>query len=99
MPIDILNYIWQELQHGNISVIFNLSERSVINEQALRILNVDPSHMTADDIAILDLLVKICNIVYKESSCLTGKFIPNTFLKCFSCKVIGRNISKVFSDN
>lgn len=67
MPIDILNYIWQELQHGNISVIFNLSERSVINEQALRILNVDPSHMTVDDIAILDLLVKICNIVYNNS--------------------------------
>lgn len=67
MPIDILNYVWQELQHGNLAIIYDLNNKQVIINEALRILNIEPSHMSNMDVDELDLLIKISNIVYNNS--------------------------------
>ena len=67
MPIDQLNYVWQELLHGNLSIIYDLAYNSIINNEAIRILNLNPNEMVDYDKAELDLLIKISNIVYNNT--------------------------------
>lgn len=67
MPIDILSYVWQELQHGNLSILYDLEKKQVVIDEALRILNIEPNHMTKVDMDELDLLIKVSNIVYNNT--------------------------------
>ena len=67
MPIDQLSYIYQELSHGNLQVAYDVKNLTFLQNQAMAVLNTDPNNMGGYDLAVLDMLIKISNIIYNNT--------------------------------
>lgn len=61
-----LNYILDELVHGQAAPAFSEANVQLIQSEAIRILE-EKETQTALDITIMDRIVKICNLIYNNS--------------------------------
>lgn len=67
MSIEQLSYVYQELCHGNLSVVYDINTLNLIQSESMKILNTDPNHMKEYDMGVLDMIIKISNIVYNNT--------------------------------
>lgn len=59
--INKLQYIYDELKNANIRVI-DMNNKIFLNDEAMRLLNLKT--LNDNDLESLDLIIKICNIIY-----------------------------------
>ena len=67
MPLDELNYVYQELVHGNIDPIMDDNIAILVKQEALRILNTPLEQMSDYDKSELDLIILIANLIYNNT--------------------------------
>lgn len=63
--VNKLQYIYQELKNGNIRIL-DIGNKILLNNEALRLLNLES--LNSNDLELLDLLIRISNIVYHNTN-------------------------------
>lgn len=70
MYLELFNAMLADLLNGNLQTVYLPENINIIQQESLRLLDLDMSNMTQADVSEMDLIIKISNIVYNNSDAM-----------------------------